>query len=58
MVLDGTVFYHTGGESYSNFLCILYGPVHNAYDASSIHYEGKWEGVESSLEIESFLGPR
>ncbi len=23
----------------------LYGPVRNAFDAGSIHYEGKWEGV-------------
>jgi hypothetical protein len=23
----------------------VYGPVRNAFDAGSIHYEGKWEGV-------------
>ncbi len=23
----------------------LYGPVRNAFDAGSIHYLGKWEGV-------------
>ncbi len=23
----------------------LYGPVSNAFDAGSIHHEGKWEGV-------------
>ncbi len=30
-----------------SYLCTydLYGPVHNAFDAGSIHYEGKWEGV-------------
>ncbi len=30
-----------------SFLCTydLYGPVHNAFDAGSIHYEGKWEVV-------------
>ncbi len=26
-------------------LWFIRGPVHNAFDASSIHYEGKWEGV-------------
>jgi hypothetical protein len=34
----------------------LYSPVHNAFDAGSIHYEGKWEGGWA-LDIESFLGP-
>jgi hypothetical protein len=29
----------------------------NAFDAGSILYEGKWEGVGGALEIESFLGP-
>ncbi len=31
---------------YFNYLCTydLYGPVCNAFDAGSIHYEGKWEG--------------
>ncbi len=24
---------------------MIYGPVRNAFDAGSIHYEGKWEGV-------------
>jgi hypothetical protein len=30
-----------------NYLCTydLYGPVRDAFDADSIHYEGKWEGV-------------
>jgi hypothetical protein len=30
-----------------SYLCTydLYGPVRNAFDAGSIHYEGKWEGV-------------
>ena len=23
----------------------LYGPVHNAFDAGSIHYLGNWEGI-------------
>ena len=26
-------------------LWFIRGPVHNAFDASSIHYEGMWEGV-------------
>jgi hypothetical protein len=39
-----------GGELYlglNSYLCTydLHGPVHNAFDAGSIHYEGKWEGV-------------
>jgi hypothetical protein len=34
----------------------LYGPVRNAFDAASIHYEGKWEWVVP-MEIESFFGP-
>ncbi len=31
----------------NNYLCTydLYSPVHNAFDAGSIRYEGKWEGV-------------
>ncbi len=38
------------GEFYlglNSYLCTydLNGPVHNAFDAGSIHYEGKWEGV-------------
>jgi hypothetical protein len=30
-----------------SYLCTydLYGPVHNAFDAGSIHYDGKWEVV-------------
>jgi hypothetical protein len=30
-----------------SYLCTydLYSPVHNAFDAGSIHYDGKWEGV-------------
>jgi hypothetical protein len=41
-----------------NYLCTydLYGPVRNAFDADSIHYESKWEGGWA-LEIETFLGP-
>jgi hypothetical protein len=38
----------------TNYLCTydLCGPVHNAFDAGSIHYEGKWEGVgRKKLEI-------
>jgi hypothetical protein len=37
----------TRGLLYINHLCTydLYGPVRNAFDAGSIHYEGKWEGV-------------
>jgi hypothetical protein len=36
------------GEAWHNsYLCTygLYGSVRNAFDAGSIHYEGKWEGV-------------
>ncbi len=42
----------------NNHLCIydLYCPVHNAFHAGSIHYEGKWEGGWA-LEIKTFLGP-
>ncbi len=42
----------------NNYLCTcdLHGPVCNAFDAGSIHYKGKWEGV-GALEIETFLGP-
>jgi hypothetical protein len=31
----------------NSYLCTydLYGPVRNAFDADSIHYESKWEGV-------------
>ncbi len=31
----------------TTYLCTydLYGPVRDAFDAGSIHYEGKWEGV-------------
>jgi len=30
-----------------SYLCTyeLYGPMHNAFDAGSIHYKGKWKGV-------------
>jgi hypothetical protein len=35
---------------------IKYGPVCNAFEAGSIHYEGKWEGGWAR-EIETFLGP-
>ncbi len=34
----------------------LYGPVRNAFDAGSIHYFGKWEGI-GPWKIDSFLGP-
>ncbi len=44
----------TGAETlpirvYNNYLCTydLYGPVCNAFDAGSILYKGKWEGVGS-----------
>ncbi len=47
-----------------SYLCIydLYGPVHNAFDAGSIHYEGKWEGVRtcemaSSRQTSAIWGP-
>jgi hypothetical protein len=35
------------GACTKNQLCKydLYGPVRNAFDAGSIHYLGKWEGV-------------
>jgi hypothetical protein len=35
-----------GGDQ-NSYLCTydLYGPVRNAFDAASIHYEGNWEGV-------------
>jgi hypothetical protein len=31
---------------HNSYLCThdLYGPVRNAFDAGSIHYECKWEG--------------
>jgi hypothetical protein len=37
-----------GGTSKYSYLCTydLYRPVRNAFDAGSIHYLGKWEGVE------------
>jgi hypothetical protein len=33
-------------QSAISYLCTydLYGPVRNAFDAGSIHHEGKWEG--------------
>jgi hypothetical protein len=40
------------------YLCTydgLYGPVQNAFDAGSIHYLGKWEGVGPWKS--SFLAP-
>ncbi len=41
--------------SYS-YLCTyeLYGPVRNAFDAGSIHYEGKQVGGGWAMEIETF----
>jgi hypothetical protein len=35
------------GKEKMIYLCTydLYGLVRNAFDAGSIHYEGKWEGV-------------
>jgi hypothetical protein len=40
-----------------NYLCTydLFGPVRNAFDAGSIHYEGKWEGVGPGNR--DFFGP-
>ncbi len=37
----------TCGNYGKHYLCTydLYGPVRNAFDAGSILYEGKWEGV-------------
>ena len=34
-------------RDFISYLCTydLYGPVRNAFDAGSIHYEGKWEGI-------------
>ncbi len=29
---------------YAPMIYDLYGPVRNAFEAGSIHYEGKWEG--------------
>ncbi len=42
----------------SSYLCTydLYGPMRNAFDAGSIHYEGKWAGGWA-LEIETLMGP-
>ncbi len=47
-----------GAEYLISYLCTydLYGPVRNAFDAGSIHYEGKWEGVWA-LDL-TFLGPK
>ncbi len=41
-----------------NYLCtyVLYGPVRDAFDAGSIHYEGKWEGGWP-WKARFFLGP-
>ncbi len=38
---------HPWALVHKNHLCTydLYGPVRNAFDAGSIHYLGKWEGV-------------
>jgi hypothetical protein len=35
----------------------LYGPVRNAYDEGSIHYEGKWEGVGLGPGNRDYFGP-
>ncbi len=34
-------------QAYNSYLCTygLYSTVRNAFDAGSIHYEGKWEGA-------------
>jgi hypothetical protein len=38
--------YRKGNNSYLyTYIYDLYGPVRNAFDAGSIHYEGKWEGA-------------
>jgi hypothetical protein len=41
----------------NNYLCTynLYGPVRNAFDAGSIRYMGKWEGVVPGNR--EFFGP-
>jgi hypothetical protein len=41
----------------NNYLCTynLYGPVRNAFDAGSIRYMGKWEGVGAGYR--EFFGP-
>jgi hypothetical protein len=42
----------------NSYLCTydLYGPVRNAFDAGSIHYEGKWEGEGGGKSRFFFLG--
>jgi hypothetical protein len=43
----GKIFPLSSSQSHISYLCTcnLYSPVRNAFDAGSIHNEGKWEGV-------------